>query len=109
MINKVKKGIDIVIHISWYIFALVSEINSENCIVIALIVFQLYIEQSSKVKSILELNIHIKQYSINKQQNIDRIGKIKLIEMIRLERDAYRIKETLKRSEISIFNSIGVA
>lgn len=86
-----------------------SEINSENCIVIALIVFQLYIEQSSKVKPILELNIHIKQYSINKQQNIDRIGKIKLIEMIRLERDAYRIKETLKRSEISIFNSIGVA
>lgn len=86
-----------------------SEINSENCIVIALIVFQLYIEQSSKVKPILELNIHIKQYSINNQQNIDRIGKIKLIKMIRLERDAYRIKETLKRSEISIFNSIGVA
>lgn len=97
------------IHIFWYIFALMSEINSENCIVIALIVFQLYIEQSSKVKTILELNIHIKQYSMNKQQNIDRIGKIKLIEMIRLERDAYRIKETLKRSEISIFNSIGVA
>lgn len=97
------------IHIFWYIFALMSEINSENCIVIALIVFQLYIEQSSKVKPILELNIHIKQYSMNKKQNIDRIGKIKLIEMIRLERDAYRIKETLKRSEISIFNSIGVA
>lgn len=97
------------IHIFWYIFALMSEINSENCIVIAIIVFQLYIEQSRKVKTILELNIHIKQYSMNKQQNIDRIGKIKLIEMIRLERDAYRIKETLKRSEISIFNSIGVA
>lgn len=109
MINKVKKRIGIVIHIFWYIFALMSEINSENCIVIALIVFQLYIEQSSKVKPILELNIHIKQYSMNKKQNIDRIGKIKLIEMIRLERDAYRIKETLKRSEISIFNSIGVA
>lgn len=46
---------------------------------------------------------------MNKQQNIDRIGKITLIEMIRLEKDAYRIKETLKRSEISIFNSIGVA
>lgn len=43
------------------------------------------------------------------QQNIHRIGKIKLIEMIRLERDLYRIKETVKRNEISIFNSIGVA
>lgn len=91
----------------WYIFVLMTD--SENCIFIAIIVFQLYIEQFSKVKTILELNVHIKQYSMNKQQNIDRIGKIKLIEMIRLERDVYRIKETLKRSEISIFNSIGVA